>query len=401
MPTNTRNITPEQQQAIDDRFGADSAHGSVGRKETYPEDYADIGADPDAPVQGPDEPAGEDTTPDPAPDPTPDPNDPLADQEPVPDYIPKDVSGEAEPGAMSGEMDYDVPPVEEVDFVTDSGTADPTMTPWDVTEEQTVAGQLQKNYDRDSPFFELARQRAIRQHLSSGGQNSAMAGAFGELAAMDTAFKVSFQDAQTYARSAEFNAAMSNQFSLAEQRFIHNALLSDQSFRQAGALQTQRIAGQMEAIMLDYKGRSNLMDQELDQWFLKTKQQHEYNLDILYEQASIVEGQQGRDFSRTMVMNGMTAMTNFYTNAFNAVLQYANNPNFTPEQQSAAMQEGMAWASSQFDLLQGYWGQWASGGPPMSEAAWMGYGTGQETSSWWAYPYNPVTGEPNPGYPGG
>lgn len=318
----------------------------------------------------------------------------------APSYTPRDLSGQAQPGAMSGPMEWDIPPVGPAPPPTSSGTADPTPTEWEVTPEQTVAGQLESLYDRDSPFFEQARQRAIRQHLSQGGQNTAMAAAFGELAAMDTAFKVASEDAAIYARSGEFNAAMKNQFSLAEQRFIHNALLSDQSFRQAGALQTQRLDAQMQAIALDYRGRSNLMDQELDHWMLQAAQSYEYNLGQLYAQADIVESQAGRDFARTMVLNGMSAMTNFYTNAFNAVLQYANNPNFTPEQQAQALREGMQWASGQFDLLQAFWGQWAAGGPPLSMGGWMGFGGTEETSNWWAYPYNPVTGEPNPAYTG-
>ena len=77
---------------------------------------------------------------------------------------------------------------------------------WEVDDNQLVQKQLEKLYDRDSPFFQMARERASRAHLAAGGQNSAMAAAAGEMAAMDTAFKVAFADAATYARSAEFNA---------------------------------------------------------------------------------------------------------------------------------------------------------------------------------------------------
>ena len=294
-----------------------------------------------------------------------DPTPPITEE--VPKHDIEDFSGEVGENTVDpkDKMDYDVPEVGDAPFVTDSGTADPTMTPWDVTEEQTVAGQLEKLYDRDSPFFEQARQRAIRQSLAGGGQNSAMAAGFGELAAMDVAFQVAGADAATYARSAEFNAAMSNQFSLAEQRFIHNALLSDQSFKQAGALQTQRIEGQMEAIMLDYQGRSVLMDQEMQNWFLQAKQTYEYTLGTMYEQAALGEGQAGRDFARTMTLNGMTSMTNFAMNSFNSILEYAGNPNFTPEQQQAAMLQGQQWWSAQWDMMQAYWGQYAAGGPPL------------------------------------
>jgi hypothetical protein len=215
-----------------------------------------------------------------------------------------------------------------------------------------------------------------------------MAGGFGEMAAMDAAFQVAQQDAALYARSAEFNATMQNQFSLAEQAFIHNAMLSDQSYQQARELQTQRLSAQMEAIILDYKGRSALMDKELDQWFLTAAQSHEYNLDLLWEQASVTEGQAGRDFARTMTLNGMLQMTNFYTMAFQSVLQYANNPNFTPEQQAAAMREGMMWASQQFDFIQSFWGQWGAGGPPGSSSG-LGFSSSDALASWWDFNTTP------------
>ena len=109
------------------------------------------------------------------------------------------------------------PPGDGPGATTDSGTGiEAAPTEWDVTREQTVAGQMEDIYDRDSPFFDQARERATRAHLAGGGQNSLMAAQAGEMAAMDQAFKIAFADASTYARSAEFNAAMKNQFGLAE-----------------------------------------------------------------------------------------------------------------------------------------------------------------------------------------
>lgn len=253
----------------------------------------------------------------------------------VPDY-----SDEADAIQGDGNMDYTVPGTPDLEPPMSSGTADPTQTEWEVTPEQTVQGQLEELYNRDSPFFEQARQRAIRQHLAAGGQNSAMAAGFGELAAMDQAFKVAFQDAQTYARSAEFNAAMANQYSLAEQRFIHNAMLSDQAYDQAAALQTQRVEAQLESIVLDYKGRSMLMDKELDQWFLKAKQEFAYQMGTLDKQADL-----------QIRVNNMQALTNFWVHGFDSVMQVAGNPNLTPEQSRAAMEEGMIWFQRQRDAF--------------------------------------------------
>ena len=338
--------------------------------------------DQDDPIDIPDPP---DTTPDPN-----EPSDVPDDTGEVPDgtgsygddFIPfdtevEDFSSGADEIRGDGDMSYEVTEVADVDVPTSSGTADPTQTLWEVTDEQTVAGQLEELYDRDSPFFETARQQAIRTSQSSGGQNSAMAAQFGELAAMDAAFEVAFADAATYARSAEFNASMANQFSLAEQQFIQNALLSDQAFNQAAALQTQRVEAQLESIVLDYKGREGLMDKELDQWFLKAQQDYAYQLGLIgantNAQASLLDfqigaqtdaqmalntqaygfdlGIIGANTDASMQINSMNALTNFYIASFDSVMQAANNPNLTPEQSAAALQEGMAYAQQQWEFL--------------------------------------------------
>lgn len=323
----------------------------------------DVVVDPDPTDPGPD-----DTPPvDPPPDDT-----PPADDYTTPDYTTPDeggTGGDADFIGDSGIEDYTVPDATDVETPDGSGTAEVEQTNWDVTEEQTVAGQFEDLYNRDSPIFELARQRAIRQHLGSGGQNSAMAAGFGEVAAMDKAFEMAKQDALTYARSAEFNAAMANQYSLAEQRFIHNALLSDQAFEQAKSLQTQRIAAQMELMVMDYKGRSALMDQELDNWFQQASKQFEYDMSKLSFQ---LEGEKQ--------MINMQALANFYTNGFASVMNIASNPNLTPEQSRKAIENGMTWFNNQLsafrNILSSNAGQSSSGGQFLSQNWWQGGNTG-------------------------
>ena len=47
-----------------------------------------------------------------------------------------------------------------------SGTADPTMTPWEVDESKTVMALGEEYYDRDSPFFEQARLSDMRMMIN-------------------------------------------------------------------------------------------------------------------------------------------------------------------------------------------------------------------------------------------
>jgi hypothetical protein len=164
---------------------------------------------------------------------------------------------------------------------------------------------------------------------------------------------------------------MSNQFSLQEQQFIHNALLSDQNFQQAKILQTQRIEAQFEAIVLDYKGRNNLMDKELDQWFLKAKQSHQYALDMLYETTDM-----------QMSLNNMMQLSNFFIAGFQSVMEAANNPALTPEQSAAAMREGMGYMRQQWDFLAQFLSSYRG-----SDGDFLGGG-----EEWWNFA-SPTTGQ--------
>lgn len=260
----------------------------------------------------------------------------------VPDFIPDEQDSDA---PVDPDMDASVDDAGDVGFPEG---------------DHTVAGNLETLYDRDSPFFEKARQQAMRRHLGAGGQNSAMAAAAGELAAMDTAFRVAFEDAKTNA----------------------NFKLADQAYKQARELQSQRIEAQFEAIRLDFKGRSFLMDKELDQWFMKARQQHQYALDLMWEQESAFEGREQRGFQRKMTLEGMMAMSEFMTSSVASVIAATANLK-NAEQQRASMQSGMAFLSQQFDYLQSFWGQWAAGGPSQDEANWLGQSGGEAGTWWW------------------
>jgi hypothetical protein len=258
------------------------------------------------------------------------------------------------------------------DPFTTSGTGNaPEPSTWDVSREQTVKGQLEDNYDRNSPFMEKAAEETSRQHLAGGGQNSLMARKAGQAAAMDVAFKVSMADAATYARSAEFNAAMKNQFGLAEQRFIQNSLLSDQNYRQSIELQTQMIAGQLEGIRQEYLGKSSLMDKEFEQFFSKAT----------YE-AQLKEFAEQSGYQRQVSIQGMISNGAFLINGFNSVMEYANREGFTPEQSAAAIRSGMQFVREGFDINEAFWASVGAGPDRGGDFPNQPFNVGYE---WWDF----------------
>lgn len=152
---------------------------------------------------------------------------------------------------------------------------------WEVTEEQTVAGQLEKNLEEDSALNENIRDQVGTQAAKAGLKNSLMAMTAAEKMVLDTAFKVSQQDAATYARSAEFNATMANQFSAAEQAFMHQAMLNEQNFKQSQILQKEQIRGQLAAVNAKIGGQMRLADKAQKHWKEQNESLHDQNLETM------------------------------------------------------------------------------------------------------------------------
>lgn len=148
------------------------------------------------------------------------------------------------------------------DFLPKRASGMPTAEKWDVTADQTVEGRFASVMDSGNPVFQVVQEQIMRQHAAAGGQNSLMAARSAAMAVADVGFKIASQDAATFARSAEFNAAMANQFGLAEQQFMHNAMLSEQNFKQGVMMLREQHAANLDQINADLSSRMKLMGLE-------------------------------------------------------------------------------------------------------------------------------------------
>jgi hypothetical protein len=84
---------------------------------------------------------------------------------------------------------------------------------WDVSRDQTVAGNIDDIVAADSPIMQRAATRADQQMNKRGLINSSMAVGAGQAAVMDAALPIAQQDAQTRAQSGSFNATSANRAS--------------------------------------------------------------------------------------------------------------------------------------------------------------------------------------------
>lgn len=95
---------------------------------------------------------------------------------------------------------------------------------WEVTQDQTMQGQLQGILGRNSALMDQARSRALDQANDMGMANSSMAITAGESALYDKALPIASNDANTMAKAAGYNTDIFNQFAMANVGFANKAL---------------------------------------------------------------------------------------------------------------------------------------------------------------------------------
>lgn len=128
---------------------------------------------------------------------------------------------------------------------------------WKVTDEQTVQGQMKQLTTNLStnPVYQSIAETMKRANAASGGGNSLMAESAAYDKVIGLAFNIASSDAATYAKSAEFNATMTNQFGLAKNNFVYQALLSDQNYAQSQVLQSNQIKGNLDSVDRQVSGQ--------------------------------------------------------------------------------------------------------------------------------------------------
>lgn len=145
-------------------------------------------------------------------------------------------------------------------FTPDDSTVDAAddthAVNWDVTEEQTVQGQMNQITQNMStnPVFQSLAASLERAQAAHGGENSLMAETAAYNGVVGMAFQIASADAATYARSAEFNASTANQFALSNRQFMQQALLSTQNYQQSQVLQDQQIQGNLRSVSMQIAG---------------------------------------------------------------------------------------------------------------------------------------------------
>jgi hypothetical protein len=102
-------------------------------------------------------------------------------------------------------------------------------TAWNVTDDQTVEGRINKIINSGSPLLQQAQTRAKEQANARGLANTSMAVTAGEAALYESALPIAQADAATVAKAAGYNADQTNQFAVKNTDYENQFKLQDKT----------------------------------------------------------------------------------------------------------------------------------------------------------------------------
>jgi len=138
------------------------------------------------------------------------------------------------------------------------GIIQSAITPWNVTSDQTVAGNIQSLTSNESPLMQQARTRAAQQMSSRGLINSSLAATAADSAVYDVANTIAQSDAATKAKAAGYNVDQLNQ-----QVTLDKQLANQMSQAQLSA-DTARYSTDVNASTSKYNTDTNAAIQKLN-----------------------------------------------------------------------------------------------------------------------------------------
>jgi hypothetical protein len=225
-------------------------------------------------------------------------------------------------------------------------------TNWNVTANQTVAGQYAADMATTSPAQQAAEQAVVRQSAAAGGGNDLMTSTAAAMAGSQVALTMASQDAQTYAAAGQYNATAANTYSQNLNAFVENAQLSNQNFNQGVSMLNAQTNQQLQLITANVNANTAntttslnaSLDQtqasltstlaQMNQNFAETEQNNLQQYGINSQEAVNNYGMQVQLGYLSSVNSQMTSLTNEIANI-------SSNPNITATQAEGAMSDAV------------------------------------------------------------
>lgn len=217
-----------------------------------------------------------------------------------------------------------------------------------VGEEQTVAGQMKKVLDENSPFIQQQEAVGLQGANAKGLLNSTMGIEAGRSAAIRAALQIAPQDAATFGSAAaenmaagntarQFNAGSSNQFGLAKLSGAQQLEQIGATGEQSRLTQAQGATLQERLAKVDADLKAGLIDKQTAA-DLK-KQENEGNIQTGLQK---LRGEQAQKLADTeaqykLLMQSSASAAQTFAAAQKAIADIMNDPETSAEQKQAAV----------------------------------------------------------------
>lgn len=241
---------------------------------------------------------------------------------------------------------------------------DPTK--WDVTPDQTVAGQYADLMKAGNPAIEAAEQATIRANASHGGGNNLMTQSAAAMSGSQVALTIATADAATKAQAGQFNAGAANDFKKAQDAFNDNMLLSKQNFDQGIATmkdQTNQNIEQLyaqvqanaatqstnlKATIAQLQAQTNATMETMDKTFSQ-------NIATLGIQQQFANDNAWTQYGMQVRQGYLTSVQTQQTNLMQAIAEIRANPNVTAAQAASAVADAVSQFNSFMTMNNAYY----------------------------------------------
>lgn len=226
------------------------------------------------------------------------------------------------------------------------------MTSWNVTPNETVAGQYAQLMSAGNPAIQAAEQQTLRNFGAAGGASDLMAQNAAAMSGSQVALTIAAQDAQTYARAGEFNAAAANTFAQQLNQFTDNAMLSKQNFDNAIATlgaQTNQYMVQLAAQINAHAATSSIdlntaikeSQAGTQSTLISMSQQYANSEGLANFNASIASAQSLQAYSQQIRLGYLSSISQQQAAMQNTIGAIESNPNITQTQATGAVSDAI------------------------------------------------------------
>lgn len=249
-------------------------------------------------------------------------------------------------------------------------------TAWNVTPNQTVAGQyaslMGEGGGAISPAVQAAEQAVLRSNAAHGGANDLMAQTAATQAGSNVALTVAQQDAQVNAAAGQYNATQANSFATQMNTLVDNAQLSRQNFDQALGTLNAQTSQQLQLLTANINANAAetstslkaAIDQaqvSLNSTLAQMGQSYNYSTAEQLNAAGIQNSQAWTNYGMQVRLNYLSGVSTQMNALQQEIANISANPNITSAQAQGAMTD----AVNEYNTLVAQMGSYSSAMMPV------------------------------------